>query len=400
MAPTALIIGGGVAGPAAALFLDRLGWQTAVYEAAAAPDDYTGLFLNVATNGLAVLDRLGLRERLLADAHPCPYMVMWSGRGKRLGQVPNGPAGEPDRGSAVVRRGWLHEVLRTEVEHRAIPLHFAKRLTTITPLGDDGVRATFEDGSSAEADILIGCDGIGSPTRSFVDPEAPAPTYANLVSVGGFARHPSIAPTPDTQHFVFGRRSFFGYLVRTDGEIYWFANVTHPEPARDQMRATTTEQWLTLLRDLHAHDAEPVPTILAANTGPVRGYAIYDLHHVPTWSRGRVVAVGDAIHATSPSAGQGASLALEDVMVLAACLSDLPDPTAAFAAYQRIRQPRVEKVVGYAQQISRRKTISRNPVAVTFRDALLPIFLRKAATDQTTRWLYDHQTDATTSHIS
>jgi 2-polyprenyl-6-methoxyphenol hydroxylase-like FAD-dependent oxidoreductase len=112
------------------------------------------------------------------------------------------------------------------------------------------------------------------------------------------------------------------------------------------------------------------------------------------------VVVGDAIHATSPSAGQGASLALEDAVVLAGCLRDLPDPLAAFAAYQRIRQPRVEQVVSYAQQISRRKTISRNPVAVTFRDALLPIFLRKAATDQTTRWLYDHQTDVTTSHTA
>ena len=101
MSRTALIVGCGVAGPAVALFLRRAGWEPLIFEAAAHPDDYAGLFLNVATNGLHVLASLGLREALLADAHRCPNMVMWSGRGKRLGQVPNGPAGQPQRGSVV-----------------------------------------------------------------------------------------------------------------------------------------------------------------------------------------------------------------------------------------------------------------------------------------------------------
>src|SRR3982074_1632531 len=90
-----VIAGCGVAGPALALFLQRIGWQPVICEAAAEPDDHGGLFLNVATNGLAVLDDLGLSERVLADAHACPHMVMWSGRGKRLGKVPNAPAGAP-----------------------------------------------------------------------------------------------------------------------------------------------------------------------------------------------------------------------------------------------------------------------------------------------------------------
>ncbi len=391
MSRTALIIGSGVAGPAMALFLRRLGWKPAVYEAADEPDDYTGSFLNVATNGLAVLDELGLRDRLLTDAHHCPRMVIWSGRGKRLGEVPNGPAGEPERASAVLRRGWLHQVLREEATRQGIRFTFGARLTSITPLAGEAVRATFADGTSAEADLLIGCDGVGSVTREFVDPTAARPEYTGLVGVGGFARSPGVAPTPDTQHFVFGRRSFFGYLVRDDGEIYWFANVTRPEPRAGEMRALTTESWLAELRDLHAGDPDPVPAILAASSGDIRGYPVYDLQHVPQWSRGRVVAVGDAVHATSPSAGQGASLALEDTMSLAQCLRDAPDHAAAFAAYQRIRQPRVEQVVEYGRAISNRKAISRNPLAVLARDAVLPMFLRRAATDRTTRGLYDHQ---------
>src|SRR5215475_13949496 len=93
----AVIVGCGVAGPAVGLFLRRAGWEPVIYEAAENPDAEAGVFLNLATNGLAVLDQLGLREQLLADAHRCPTMVMWSGRGKRLGVVSNGPAGQPER---------------------------------------------------------------------------------------------------------------------------------------------------------------------------------------------------------------------------------------------------------------------------------------------------------------
>jgi 2-polyprenyl-6-methoxyphenol hydroxylase-like FAD-dependent oxidoreductase len=390
MPRTALIIGCGIAGPATALLLNRVGWETTIVEAGAEPDDYTGSFLNVATNGLSVLHTLGLRDRLLEDAHPCPRMVMWSGRGKRLGEVPNGPAADPLRGSVVVRRGWLHRVLREGAEGAGIRTRFGSRLQGITDRGRS-VRATFDDGRTAEADILIGCDGINSVTRRYIDPEAPGPAYTGLIGVGGFARDPRIAPTPDRQHFVFGRRSFFGYLVRADGEIYWFANVTHPEPEPGQLRDIGTQAWLSELSGLHRDDPDPVPQILAANTGEVRGYPIDDLQHVTRWARGRVVAVGDAVHATSPSAGQGAALALEDSVVLAQCLRDLPAPDDAFAAYQRVRQPRAEQMVRYAHAITRRKTISRNPLAVLARDALLPVFLRRAATDMTTRWLYDHE---------
>src|SRR5687768_13286263 len=106
----ALVIGSGVAGPAVALFLRRAGWEVEIFEAAQAPDAYAGLFLNVATNGLAVLEQLGLRDRLVAEGHHSPDLVMWSSTGKQLGTVPNGPAREPERGSVVVRRGILHRV--------------------------------------------------------------------------------------------------------------------------------------------------------------------------------------------------------------------------------------------------------------------------------------------------
>ena len=132
----------------------------------------------------------------------------------------------------------------------------------------------------------------------------------------GFARVAGLSPTPATQHFVFGRRSFFGYLVRADGTVYWFANITAPEPSRGSLRDVSAAEWLDRLRDLHYDDPYPVPQIIDGHDGDLGAYPIYDLSGVPRWSRGRVVAVGDAVHATSPSAGQGASLALEDAQAL------------------------------------------------------------------------------------
>ena len=394
--PRALVIGSGVAGPATATFLAVDGWEVEIMEAAAKPDDYAGAFLNVATNGLTVLDALGLRERLLSDAHPAPHMIMWSSTGKQLGSVPNGPAGDPARGSAVVRRGWLHRVLREGAENRGIPMRFGARLSGITA-EPDAVHARFADGREASADILIGCDGIGSPTRTHIDEHAPNPRYSGLVGLGGFARVIGLPPTPATQHFVFGRRSFFGYLVRTaastsgDSTIYWFANITAPEPSRGSLRDVSAAAWLDRLRDLHRDDPYPVPQIIDGHCGDLGAYPIYDLNGVPRWSRGRVVAVGDAVHATSPSAGQGASLALEDAQALAMCLREEADHEAAFARYQTMRQPRADKVVDYARKINSQKRVSKSRVAVAIRDAMLPLFLRRVANDQSNDWLYNYR---------
>jgi 2-polyprenyl-6-methoxyphenol hydroxylase-like FAD-dependent oxidoreductase len=388
--PRALVIGSGVAGPAVAMFLASDGWDVEIFEAAAKPDDYAGAFLNVATNALTVLDALAFRERLLSDAHPAPHMIMWSSTGKQLGSVPNGPAGDPARGGAIVRRGWLHRVLREGAEDRGIPIRFGARLTGIAA-APDVVHATFADGHRASADILVGCDGIGSPTRTHIDAHAPNPRYSGLVGLGGFARVAGLSPTPATQHFVFGRRSFFGYLVREDGTTYWFANVTAPEPSRGSLGDASVAEWLVRLRDLHRDDPYPVSQILDGHDGDLGAYPIYDLNGVRHWSRGRVVAVGDAVHATSPSAGQGASLALEDAQSLAICLREEVDHEAAFARYQAVRQPRADKVVDYARKINSQKRVSKSRVAVAIRDAMLPLFLRRAANDRSNDWLYNYR---------
>src|SRR5262249_3248612 len=150
-------------------------------------------------------------------------------------------------------------------------------------------------------------------------------------------------------HMVFGRRGFFGYAVRPSGETYWFSNFAQAaEPAPGSLKGISGGVWKERLIDLHRDDPRDVRHILEAlnvHADRIGCYAIYDIFSLPRWHRERVCLIGDAAHAIGPHVGQGVSLALEDAFVLAKCLRDLPEVPAAFAAFERLRRDRVERVI-------------------------------------------------------
>jgi FAD-dependent urate hydroxylase len=386
-------MGGGIGGPVAAMALERAGIEATVYEASDAPADYVGLFLNVSSNGLDVLRTLDVDAAGQADGFPIPRMVMWSGTGKRLGEVANGIRLRDGTVSVALRRGLLQRVLREEAERRGAKFEFGKRLDTYQVDGGNKVIARFADGTAAEGSLLLGADGIHSVTRHVMDPAAPKPTYTGLLSIGGYSHSPTIQPTPDTQHFVFGRRAFFGYLVRSSGEIWWFANLARAdEPPRAELADTSTEEWKRRLLELFAGDLDRISAIIQATQGEIGAYTVSDLATSPNWHRGRVALIGDAVHATSPNAGQGASLAMEDALVVAKCLRDMPDAEEAFAAYERLRRERAEKVVAYSHRIGQSKTIS-SPIGIRIRDLVLPFALKRFANPQAHAWIYTYHVD-------
>ena len=253
--------------------------------------------------------------------------------------------------------------------------------------------ARFEDGTEAAGDLLIGADGIHSRTRRIIDPTTPEPRYTGLGNVGGFTRNASVDTRRGIYTMVFGKRAFFGYTVSPSGEFWWFAN---PPSARELTRselAASTEEWKRRLIDLFVDDATPAVEIIRATAGELAGTNQYDMPSVPIWHRGPMVIVGDAAHATSPSSGQGASMAIEDAVVLAKCLRDLPDVSRAFAAYEQLRRERVERVVAQGARSSSGK--AAGPIARVLRDLMLPVFLRRAAGSGQTSlaWVYGYHVD-------
>jgi 2-polyprenyl-6-methoxyphenol hydroxylase-like FAD-dependent oxidoreductase len=390
---TAIIIGGGIGGPVAAMFLKRAGIDAQIYEAQPQPDDDGGYFLNVASNGLEVLRTLGLDAQVSAEGFAIPRMIMWSGSGKRLGEVRNGAAPGQGALSVVVKRGALHRILRDAALREGVPIAWDKTLADIDVTADQSVIARFTDGTTARGDFLIGSDGIHSRTRQIIAPNAPRPSYTGLISCGGYAHSTTLPPTPNTQHFIFGKRAFFGYFVKPSGEIYWFNNMAYTgTPRRSELEAIPAAEWQRRLLELHRDDPAFIQEIIRASEGSIGAYPVYDVPSTPIWHRRPIVLLGDAAHAMSPSAGQGSSLAMEDAIVLAKCVRDMPALEDAFAAYEQLRRSRAERVVKFSRQRGNNKAAS-NPVSRWFRDLILPFFLKSLANSAALDWLYGYRVD-------
>ena len=210
--------------------------------------------------------------------------------------------------------------------------------------------------------------------------------------MGGCAQVTTLAPTPETFHMIFGKHALFGYCVRPSGETFWFANLARrDEPTRQELSAISPQRWRKQLLELFADDRGLATEILQGTGDELAAYPIYDMPIVPTWHRGSIVLLGDAAHATSRSSGQGASPAIEDAVVLAKCLRDLPDTRQAFPAYECLRRGRVEKAVKYSTRISRTK--APGPVGRWLRDLFMPFALKHFASPAAHAWLYRYHVD-------
>lgn len=344
------IIGAGIAGPALAVFLRKLGHQVTVCEARQSEG---GAFLTLAPNGMHVLAQLGIREHVEAEGAEMLGMKFQNARGEQVGEIDLRESREKYGASSyTIRRASLQRALLAAATQAGASIQLGKRLTQLEPL-------TFEDGTTDSADLVIGCDGIRSRVRTLLFPDAPKPKFTGLQDFGGIA-----AGVSDLEegymHMVFGKRAFFGAQRRGE-TLYWFHNGPSADPAQ--------------LSALHAEDPPFIRAILARSEiqGP---WPQHDILGLPRWHRGHVCLIGDAAHATTPSAGQGASLALEDAALLARCLREGRD----FAAFQALRQKRVNAIV----MASRRSGAGKapGPIGAWFRDRMLATFIRLGASQQ------------------
>ncbi|WP_433337669.1 FAD-dependent monooxygenase [Spirillospora sp. CA-294931] len=370
-ARTALVIGGGIAGPVTAMALRKAGIEAEVYESYAGPADGVGVTLTIAPNGLAALDAIGAGDAVRAIGQPMNRTVMHDGTGGTLGAFPGLEDLPP---SLALWRDELCRALHERARERGVRVHHGKRLVAADE-GDGGVTARFADGTTAEADVLVGADGIRSTVRGLIDPAAPGPDASRLLNFGAAAAV-AVPAEPDAMYFVFGRRAFFGYWVQPDGRTAWFANVPHDRAmTAAEAREVPNDEWMRRLRALYADDT-PGRQILdhtAADDLVVLG-SMESMPKVPTWHRGRMVLVGDAAHAPSSSSGQGASMAIESAVQLARCLRDAADVDAAFAAYQGLRRERVERVIDRGAKTNNSKTLGA--VARTMMRLMMPLMLR------------------------
>ncbi|MFD7004221.1 FAD-dependent oxidoreductase [Streptomyces mirabilis] len=387
-ARTALVIGGGIAGPVAAMALRQAGIEAAVHEAYDHTADGAGGGMTIAPNGQNALDAIGAGDLVRAIGTPVTAMGLRSWTGKHLARFAP-PTRLPS--SQFVWRADLYRAIYDEAERRSVPIHHGKRLTGTTGTGS-GVTAHFADGTHASADILIGADCIRSTVRSLIDPAAPQPNYAGLVCFGARMDRSEMPSTDGVMYMCFGKRAFFGYQVFDDSSAVWFVNLPHHAPMTvAEAQAIGAEEWMRTLRTAFADDRTPALEMISRTdvgqlliTGPME-----NMPRVANWTYGRMTLIGDAAHAASSSSGQGASIAAESAVELARCLRDLPYDQA-FSAYEQLRRPRVERIIKLGARTNSNKTAG--PIGRALRDLVMPTTM-KLINPEKMAWQFDHHID-------
>lgn len=397
-----LVIGSGVSGLATALALHKAGHAAVVFEGYGAPSDGVGGFLTLAVNGFDALDTLGLKSAAAELGFSTPRMSMYLGStGRHLIDFEYGGALPDGTTARTLTRSELYGLLRTAATRRGIRIEYGKRLSGVTET-PDGVTAVFDDGTSTGGDLLIGADGLRSTVRPLIEPRSPAPRSIPLLNTGGIV--PSgilpagtVDAAPGQMKMIFGKRCFYCYMQDPGGRIWWFANPLQrasEDPA--QLAPAELKNWLA---GLVAGDRTPMASIVGATSEILRPYSTFDFPSIPRWHRGRMVLVGDAAHAASPSSGQGASMAIEDAVTLGRELRGISAQApgadaigAAFARYEAERRERAEAVVEWGRRSAAPKV--RGQFRRIFEDLILKEVFRslsKKAADFD--WIYRHHID-------
>lgn len=340
-----VIVGGGIAGSALSIALARRGIRTTLLEREAtwAPLS-SGLFIY--SNGLDALDQLGVLDGICASGWVSPDggNLYLNAEGDVITRTIY-----PRRGARIpaivgMKRAELHRVLSAEVERLGVNIKLG---VTITAIDDSDsarpVALTLSDGSTIEADILVGADGIRSQIRQHLF-GAIEPTYTGFGVWRSMHRKPDDI---DQKIMLMGVGTRLGIMPISRDRLYLFGTTREPgKPFYPR------ETWAREMRTKFAAFGGPAAALLAEVTDDAQVFytSVEEVHLPLPWSRGRVVLIGDAAHSSSPFMGQGGAMALEDAIVLAAMLDGARDLAGVLADFGTRRFARCK----FVQDASRR----------------------------------------------
>ena len=376
------VLGAGVAGLAVARALALRGAVVTVYEQSDAIRE-VGAGLQVSPNGASVLRALGLAGALNAGSLRAVAVELRDGLdGGLVTRLEVGRL-RPDQGYHFLHRADLIALLLEGAQEAGVDLRLLSRVSAVDLAGDRPV-LRFEDRTSHTAALLIGADGLHSPTREALNGKV-APFFTGQVAWRAVIAGDGAAPVAEV-HMGPGRH-LVSYPLRGGA----LRNIV----AVEERRKWADESWS--LRD------DPMDLRLAfKGFGPqVRGWldAVEDVylwglfrHPVAkVWQDGRSVAIlGDAAHPTLPFLAQGASMGLEDAWVLAASLAAHDSRAAGLAAYQVAREGRVRRIVEAASRNARAYHLGGAARAVAHAGLRLGGWLAPELALRRFDWLYGH----------
>ncbi|XP_015952282.1 monooxygenase 2 isoform X1 [Arachis duranensis] len=308
-----VIVGGGIAGLATAVSLDRLGVKSTVLEQAESLRS-GGTSLTLSKNGWSVLDAIGVANRLRSQFSQIEGLVIRSEDGKQLRSF-NLLEEDPSQELRGVERRILLETLAAELPKGAI--QFSSKLARIEPTSEGDISLELADGSKLHATTVIGCDGIGSPIAKWMGFHEPK--YVGYCAIRGLATYSDGQPYEPRVNYFYGRGVRAAYVPVSPTKVYWFVCFNSPSPGPSTTDSSVLKKqakelvrnWPSELLDIV--DSTPDDTIIR---NPLADRWLWPTISPPA-STGRIVLVGDAWHPMTPNLGQGACCALEDAVVLA-----------------------------------------------------------------------------------
>jgi len=337
-----IVIGAGVGGTSAALALQKLGHEVVVYDRMR-ENRPVGAALSLWSNGVKVLNWLGLGPQVAALGGRMDDMAYYDGHtGDELCRFSLAPVtAQTGQRPYPVARADLQQLMMDAVGSAHI--HLGKQLTDVSE-ADGIVTATFADGSTDTADLLIGADGARSLVRDYVtEPTGirPERRYSGYVNYNGLvAADERIGPLDQWTTYV-GDGKRCAVMPVAGNRFYFFVDVPGP--------SGVVEDRMAALEAAFGSWGAPGVRALLDGIDPdesLNRVEIWDIDPFDTWVRGRVAILGDAAHNTAPDIGQGACSALEDSfalgIVFATSTLGVED---SLERYERIRTERAGDLV-------------------------------------------------------
>jgi len=341
------IVGGGIGGLTAALALRARGLEVAVFEQAEALREI-GAGVSIHPNAARLLRRIGLEDQLQRIGSPISGIALRTSRGEPI-TTPAGPAtpafSKDDQGYNVHRASFLNLIFdalpkgTVTLGHRCIQLSEEA----------DRVQLSFANGASAEADVVIGADGIRSVVQREIGLQS-RPTSEGIMAYRGLIpaeRLPWASELKDPALWLGSGRSFLLYPVARGRLINMVAFVPTDTDSDESWSAPGD---LKALAAEYAGWDQPVQDTINSLEETFR-WGIYDRAPLPYWSTGRITLMGDAAHPMVPHIGQGAGQSIEDGFTLAVLLERCTSDKVAdhLKLYEAIRLERTSKVQALAR---------------------------------------------------
>jgi len=331
-----LICGGGIAGPACAWWLTKYGFSVVVVEKANGFRD-GGQNVDVKGAGQQVIDLMGLTEQIEArNTQECGQKWL-DAAGKVLAVLPKGGFGSLTSDFEILRGDFarvLFDATRSNCEYR-----FATSVSGIEEIAD-GVCATFTDGSTEEFELVICADGLSSSTRDLA-----LSHETRLRHLGAYMAFFKIPRRPEDDCWACSVNGIGGTMInlRPGGPTETTVLITFPASEPDPQMPSTPSR-----RDMLRAALEGRGTVADRIVGELD--AVQDFYFGPmsqvqasTWSKGRLVLLGDAAHCPTPFTGKGTALALVGAYVLAGEIKQCSTHTTAFQTYESILRPYAER---------------------------------------------------------